>query len=70
MIDRLRLIANGDIPATQIDRNFYSHELREFVRYRRLGWENGLPADKNLQLSLWNNTHTLLRLKSMNCLVS
>ncbi|WP_339049800.1 hypothetical protein [Rickettsiella endosymbiont of Xylota segnis] len=58
MITRLRAIANGEIPATKIDRNFYSHELREFVRYRRLGWKNGLPIDQSAQLSLWNNTHT------------
>ena len=43
MINRLRAIANGEIPATTIDRNFYSHELREFVRYRRLGWGSGVP---------------------------
>ena len=58
MITRLRAIANGEISATEIDRNFYSHELREFVRYRRLGWKSGLPADQSAQLSLWNNTHT------------
>ena len=25
------------------DFNFYSHELREYVRYRRLGWPTGVP---------------------------
>src|SRR5262249_42865621 len=35
MIARLHRIVRGDLhPATQ-DVNFYAHELREFVRYRR-----------------------------------
>ncbi len=58
MVSRLRSIASGEITATQVDRNFYSHELREFVRYRRLGWENGTPANYNAAQELWNNTHT------------
>ena len=36
MIQRLREIAAGRLEATGADRNFYSHELRESVRYRRL----------------------------------
>ena len=58
MINRLRAIANGEIPATTIDRNFYSHELREFVRYRRLGWGSGVPKSLEEREFLWNNTHT------------
>ncbi|WP_217990197.1 hypothetical protein [Pseudomonas indica] len=58
MIDRLRKIASGEIEPTQVDRNFYSHELREYVRYRRLGWETGQPVDLMQQRNLWNNTHT------------
>ncbi len=51
MVNRLRSIANEEIAPTQVDRNFYSHELREFVRYRSLGWKSGLPTDQNAQLS-------------------
>jgi YD repeat-containing protein len=58
MIDRLRRIARGEIEATTIDRNFYSHELREFVRYRRLGWASGQPSNPSAAYRLWNNAHT------------
>jgi hypothetical protein len=42
-VQRLRDIAAGKLERTQFDLNFYSHELREFVRYR-LGWPTGRPA--------------------------
>jgi hypothetical protein len=58
MIDRLRQISRGEIEATAVDRNFYSHELREFVRYRQLGWEAGQPGDPMAAYRLWNNAHT------------
>jgi hypothetical protein len=54
MIERLRAIAAGQLPATGADRNFYSHELREFVRYRRRGFPIGAGDDYDL----WNNAHT------------
>jgi hypothetical protein len=58
MIQRLRSIAAGRIRATKADLNFYSHELREFVRYRRLGWGNGQPPDGDAAYALWNNAHS------------
>jgi hypothetical protein len=58
MIGRLRGIANGEISPTAVDRKFYSHELREYVRYRRLGWESGQPAGADASYNLWNNAHT------------
>lgn len=58
MIDRLRGISNGKLSATAQDLNFYSHELREFVRYRRLGWKNGVPGDSDAAMNLWRQTHT------------
>ena len=58
MIDRLRGISEGSIDATTVDQNFYTHELREYVRYRRLGWEAGQPIDLMEQRNLWNNAHT------------
>jgi hypothetical protein len=52
MIERLRDIAAGQLEATGADLNFYSHELREFVRYRRQGFPIGDDYD------LWINAHT------------
>ncbi|MGC8640172.1 MAG: colicin [Isosphaeraceae bacterium] len=54
MVDRLRRIARGEIEPTQYDLNHYSHELREFVRYRRQGFPTGAGDDYDL----WNNAHT------------
>jgi hypothetical protein len=53
-IKRFRAIAAGQLRATGADRNFYSHELREFVRYRRRGFPIGAGDDSDL----WNNAHT------------
>jgi hypothetical protein len=58
MIQRLRDIADGRLEPTQADLNFYSHELREFVRYRQLGWGTGAPADVDARHTLWHNAHT------------
>ena len=58
MIGRLKQIARGDLQATPQDLNFYSHELREFVRYRRLGWASGVPGDDLAARNLWLQTHT------------
>lgn len=46
------------MPATQVDKNYYSHELREFTRYRKLGWKTGVPSSVDETSTLWNNTHT------------
>ncbi|MCA3175835.1 MAG: hypothetical protein ING36_09900 [Burkholderiales bacterium] len=46
MVGRLRGIASGKVEATVPDYNFYAHELREFTRVRRLGFETGtLPNE-------------------------
>jgi hypothetical protein len=58
MVDRLRAAMQGRIEATPHDLRFYSHELREFVRYRHLGFEVGQPADADAANVLWNNAHT------------
>jgi len=58
MIQRLRDIAAGNLQPTQTDLNFYSRELREFVRYRQLGWRTGQPNGANAAYDLWNNAHT------------
>jgi RHS repeat-associated protein len=53
MVARLRGIAAGDLEPTASDLNFYTHELRESVRYRRLGFPTGNPGHE-----VWNNAHT------------
>jgi hypothetical protein len=58
MIQRLRDIAAGKLQPTQADLNYYSHELREFVRYRQLGWQTGQPPGADAAYELWNNAHT------------
>jgi len=58
MVDRLKQIARGNIRSTPQDLNFYSHELREFTRYRRLGWKTGVPSNQDAARSLWLQTHS------------
>lgn len=58
MLDRLRRIERGELTPTQTDLNFYSHEPREFVRYRRQGWRTGVPDDLDARHTLWENSHT------------
>ncbi|WP_417389151.1 polymorphic toxin-type HINT domain-containing protein [Gimesia sp.] len=58
MVDRLRRIAKGKLTPSAQDLNIYSHELREFVRYRRLGWKNGVPVDGDARRQLWLQTHS------------
>lgn len=54
MLLRLRGIVEGKVSPSAVDLNFYTHELRESVRYRRLGFPTG--AGDNHEL--WNNAHT------------
>jgi len=54
MVNRLRDIARGEIEPTQYDLNYYSHELRESVRYRRQGFPTGAGDD----YEIWNKAHT------------
>jgi hypothetical protein len=58
MVKRLRVIASGKIAPTQADLNFYSHELRESTRYKRLGFPSGQPSAMDAAYNLWNNAHT------------
>ncbi len=58
MVERLRRIAAGEMPATRQDLNFYAHELRENVRYKRLGHPQGEPKNREEARVLWNNAHT------------
>lgn len=58
MVERLRAIADGTLTLTAVERNFYAHELREYIRYRTLGYASGEPSDPDAARELWNNTHT------------
>jgi RHS repeat-associated protein len=59
MIDRLRKVADGSTPPTQVDLNYYTHELREGFRYKRLGVPSGQePLNADEARIIWNNAHT------------
>jgi hypothetical protein len=66
MINRLRAIASGEIEPTASDLNFYSHELREYVRYRNLGWPEGQPADPEAAM-ISGMMHIQQHSKIMDC---
>ncbi|PSR18282.1 toxin [filamentous cyanobacterium CCP3] len=57
-LQRLKDISGGSIQATSEDLNFYTHELREYVRYRQLGYRSGVPSNSDAAHKLWNDTHT------------
>ena len=52
MIERLGKILKGEIAITDVDKRFYTHELRELERYRSLGVADGIEGN------VWNNAHT------------
>jgi len=54
MIIRLEKIEAKEIPITDFDKRFYTHEIREYERYKALGVEDGVDPGYDL----WNNTHT------------
>ena len=58
MIARLEKIEKGEIEITDWDKRYYSHELREYERYKNLGFENTLSKDIPNQREIWNNTHS------------
>lgn len=45
MINRLEKIKDGEIKPTDWDKRFYTHEIREYRRYKNLGIEDGVEAD-------------------------
>jgi len=66
MISRLNQIKNGDIPITDFDKRFYTHELEEYARYRNLGIQDGLDPP-----GVWDNAHAAsLETYSVNELAS
>ncbi len=59
MIERLEKIEKGKIPITDFDKRFYTHETREFERYKTLGHENTTWKDvtEDEFHEIWGNTH-------------
>lgn len=53
MVDRLEEILKGELQPTDIDKRYYTHEIRELERYRALGVPDGVEDE-----SVWNDTHT------------
>jgi len=58
MVERLRGITTQTLVAEPVDLRFYTHELREYLRYKKLGYPTGQPADPDEAYELWNNAHT------------
>lgn len=58
MVERLRKIAANELLAEPVDLRFYTHELRECLRYAKLGYPTGQPDDPDTAYELWNNAHT------------
>lgn len=55
MIERLEKILLGKLVVTEVDKRFYTHEIRELERFRALGVVDGVePNDEGV---IWNNTH-------------
>lgn len=55
MVDRLKKILQGKLVITATDKRFYTHELRELERFRKLGVADGInPNDEG---AIWNSTH-------------
>ncbi len=55
MIGRLEKILAGEL--TDIDKRYYTHEIRELERYRAIGGEDG-PVPDEIKDEVWNNAHT------------
>ena len=53
MIGRLEKILKGELQPSDIDKRYYTHEIRELERYRALGVPDGVE-----DMSVWNDAHT------------
>ncbi|MEG4633171.1 hypothetical protein QUB56_26920 [Microcoleus sp. AR_TQ3_B6] len=58
MVERLRRINTQTLVAEPVDLRFYTHELREYLRYKKLGYPTEQPADPDQAYQLGNNAHT------------
>lgn len=53
MIRRLEKILDKEIPVTDFDKRFYTHEIREYRRYKNLGIEDNFDTYET-----WNQAHS------------
>lgn len=53
MIERLEKIQKGEIKTTDYDKRFYTHEIREYQRYKNIGVKDGTNP-----YYVWDNTHS------------
>ena len=58
MLQRLRAISRGELDPTDYDLRFYTHELRESVLYRKVGYPSGQPTGSDAAYDLWDRLHT------------
>ena len=58
MIERLEKILRQEIEVTDFDKRFYTHEMREFERYKELGFENTPNFEIPKSFDVWNDTHS------------
>ncbi|WP_256350375.1 S-type pyocin domain-containing protein [Pseudomonas gingeri] len=59
MVDRLEKVLRGELSIADVDKRFYTHEIRELERYRALGIADGVvPKGKDAASEVWNNAHT------------
>lgn len=56
MIERLEKILKGELDFTDVDKRYYTHEIRELDRFRALGY-NDTETPKQ-DSPAWNNAHT------------
>ncbi len=56
MIERLEKIESGKIKSTDWDKRFFTHETREFERYKNLGYEN--TKNEFIPQNVWNDAHS------------
>ena len=54
MLERLEAIERGELEITDYDKRFYTHEIREYERYKNLGIEDGVDPGYDV----WNDVHT------------
>ncbi len=56
MIERLEKIERGELQITDWDKRYFTHETREFERYKNLGYEN--TKNNLIPEDVCNNTHS------------
>ena len=54
MIERLELILKNKLSITDFDKRFFTHEIREYERYKKLG----IADDVDASYEIWNDAHS------------